>query len=249
MRPVEKWKVGHSTPSGVTILSEYSPHTKANLLIQENIDHFCSYCEVFSPDLEVEHIISQHRKPEKRTSWDNFLLACGRCNGKDNKSNKYVDLSKVFFPHLNNTFYIFVYGQGGYVGVNPNLTPDQKTKAEAMLDLVCIDKYPGNPKYPKTNQYPIFGFNANDKRWALRRTAWEDAQIRLTKYLNQELSANDIAEFAYQRGFFSVWYSVFVNHIDVKKALILRFRGTAQNCFDSNYNPISRNPNHPTDPI
>ncbi|MFM9947525.1 MAG: HNH endonuclease [Saprospiraceae bacterium] len=94
MRPVDKWPVGQTNPpNGVTILTQYNPHGSANPLLQENLDSFCSYYEIFSSDLEVEHIISINQESARKTEWDNFLLACGRCNGKDNKSNKPVDLT------------------------------------------------------------------------------------------------------------------------------------------------------------
>jgi hypothetical protein len=75
-------------------------------------------------------------------------LACGRCNGRDNKSNKVVDFSLIHFPHLNNTFLSFEYHEGGYVKVNPALAGISQTKAENLINLVGLDKIPGNPKYP-----------------------------------------------------------------------------------------------------
>jgi hypothetical protein len=65
------------------------------------------------------------------------------------------------------------------------------------------------------------------------------------------LSAVEVAEFASQKGFFSVWYSVFSAHADVKLALIDIFIGTAGNCFDpaNDYQPIPRNLANITDPI
>ena len=88
MRPVEKWTVGHTTSEGFVVVSTYDPHTHANGILHKNLGDFCSYCEVFSSDLEVEHIVPTYRNGILRTQWTNFLLACGRCNGADNTSLK-----------------------------------------------------------------------------------------------------------------------------------------------------------------
>ena len=249
MRPVTKWTVGHISPSRKTVSAVYNPHGLAKPLLEENLDDFCNYCEVFSSDSEVEHIVSQHENPLLSTDWTNFLLACGRCNGSDNKSNKRVDLSAMYFPHLNNTLLVFKYLEGGLVRIQPNLTAQhQKDKANALLDLVGLDKYPGNPKYPVTTKH-LQGFPVNDKRWHHRRRAWEEAVRKLAKYEDGHISVEDVSKFAHQRGFFSVWFSVFAAHKAVKEALVNIFKGTARDCFDADFNPIPRNPNDLIDTI
>ncbi|MFM9947524.1 MAG: hypothetical protein ACKV1O_06255 [Saprospiraceae bacterium] len=158
-------------------------------------------------------------------------------------------LNLLYFPHKNNTLLAFEYREGGFVKVHSALTnPAQKARADSMLSLVGIDKYPGNPKYPASNQHPQ-GFPVNDKRWEHRRAAWEKAVLKLPAYEAGEISAQDVANFAFERGFFSVWFSVFSAHEGVKAALISKFRGTATSCFDSDFNPIPRNPGNTADPI
>lgn len=107
----------------------------------------------------------------------------------------------------------------------------------------CLSPIPGNPRYPNLNK--------NDSRWRHRRVAREWAVKYLPKYEDGRLSACEIAEFAAQKGFFSVWFSIYNSHDDVKKALIESFIGTAINCFDNmdGYKPVYRNPNNPADPI
>jgi hypothetical protein len=249
MRPVRKWAVGqlfNRNGNPETVLVRYAPYQNANPILQENLGHFCSYCEVFSSDLEVEHVISINQDDSKKTAWDNFLLACGRCNGKDNKSNKPVNLNDIYLPHLHNTFLIFEYKEGGFVGIHPQLTdPSQINKATALMNLVGLDKYPGNANYPASRRHPM-GFPETDKRWEHRRTAWEKAQRKLHAFENGEIDASAVAAFAHQRGFFSVWFSVFHAHQQVKQELIARFTGTESNCFDPvTFHPISRNPPNP----
>ena len=240
MRPVLKIK----WPEDDGIPRSYNPHTKAKNDLEGNLGFYCSYCEVFSSDLEVEHVISRDQDHTLSHDWDNFLVACGRCNGRDNKSNRLVDLGTMHFPHRNNTFLSFIYMEGGYVIVNPALTGSESfTHAENLLNLIGLDKIPGNPKYPNLNQ--------NDTRWKHRRVAWELAVKYLPKFESGDLTAAEIAEFASQKGFFSVWYTVFNAYPTVKQALIQIYSGTAVNCFDpdNTFQPIPRNPHIHADPI
>ncbi len=239
MRPVEKAQpndVLKTRDGDFIVKAKYNPHTSARKLLEANIGDYCSYCEVFSSDLEVEHIISQDQNDNKKYDWDNFVIACGTCNGSANKSNKPVDLSGMYFPHLNNTLLTFNYLEGGVVVENPTLTDAQKVKAEAMLDLVGLDKYLGNPKYPKVDR-------TNDTRWKNRRRAWELANKYLIELEAKKKIAEDIVEFAKERGFFSVWFTVFQDHKEVRKALIEAFSGTHRASFDADFNPIPRNSN------
>ena len=89
--------------------------------------------------------------------------------------------------------------QGGLVSINSFLTDAQKLKAEALMNLVGLDKYPKNPKYADLK---------NDKRWMHRDYAWKQAERNLRKYEDGERAADSIAHLAAQRGFFSVWFTV-----------------------------------------
>ena len=238
MRPIEKPECPQINGTNKI----YKRHTLAKVDLENNIGHYCSYCEVFSSDLEVEHVISQHQNPALKCNWDNFLLACGRCNGRDNKGAKTVDVNAIHFPHRNNTFLSFTYQEGGYVSVNPSLGCASAMAAEAMLNLVGLDKFPGNTKYAKHNN--------NDMRWNHRRVAWELAVKYLPDFESGKLTAQDIVTFAQQRGFFSVWYAVYHQHRAVLELLIQCFPGTAISCFDIvNYLPVHRNPGSTVDPV
>jgi uncharacterized protein (TIGR02646 family) len=238
MRPVQKAQPNQvliTQDGAITIQTSYNPHTTARIPLEGNLGSYCSYCEVFSSDLEVEHIISQDQDRSLRHDWNNFLLACGTCNGAGNKSNNTVDLANMYFPHQNNTLLAFQYLEGGIVSLHPSLTNSQRPKAEATLNLLGLDKYPSNPKYPKLNR--------NDTRWRHRRTTWEMASIYLTKLENNEIEIFVIIDLALSRGFFSVWFTVFGAYPAVKNALIQAFVGTHLNSFDAQFNPIPRNQN------
>ena len=49
-----------------------------------------------------------------------------------------------------------------------------------------------------------------------------------------------VLEAAKGNGFFSVWFTVFDQHVDVKLALIDAFPGTAASCFGQDGSLISR---------
>lgn len=247
MRPVLKWKPGDSIPSNPTdtVKASYNPYGTAETVLEENLGSYCSYCEVFSSDLDVEHVIPRSQDPSLENSWDNFLLACRRCNGKDNKGTTPVTPSDLYLPHLNNTFYALEYLEGGLVQVHSknSLTPAQKVKAQKLIDLVKLDKYPGNLKYPA-------GFPPRDKRWSHRRTAWELAKKKKAQYDAGSLSEKDIVDYAKTKGFFSVWLTIFENDLAVRQKLINGFSGTDDSSFDSATTAsIFRNPTNTPDPI
>jgi hypothetical protein len=248
MRPIQKWAVGHINPeTKKAILEKYTPSNTARPDLEDNLGCYCGYCEVRDTTPEVEHTVSkdQDTQKEKIYIWENFILACSRCNGRGNKGSKKVDFKTMYFPDRNNTFMAFTYEEGGCPTVNSSLSPEQKFKAQALMDLVGLDKRPKelqNPKYPKFD-------GRMDKRWAHRRKAWEHAVKSLAEYEAGQVDAVGVANVAHWVGYFSVWFTEFMAHKTVKKALIDRFEGTALDCFDKDYNPIPRNPNDLDDPL
>lgn len=231
MRPVQKpaWPADASGNP-----KSYKPHTGAKPDLEDSIGSYCSYCEEFQSSLQVEHVISVDQDDRLEHHWDNFLLACGRCNGRDNKSNKHVDFSLLHFPHRDNTLLSLRYREGGLVEVNPELNETEKPKAKALLKLVGLDKYPGNPDYPT--------LLPGETRWKTRKEQWEFALRKLAQYESGDLELNLVVEFAQQRGYFSVWFAVFESHPEVRAALIKGFKGTPMNCFDASnsYRPVPR---------
>lgn len=232
MRPVKKWEVGQTQPpSDHTVQEEYDPHGNSAPYLILNLGEYCSYCGVFDANPAVEHIIPQSQDSSLVTNWSNFLLACNRCNGPDNKGANPVDLEEILLPHQDDTFHAFIYSEGGIVKVNPALSGEEKKKADKLMDLVKLDKYPTNPKYPPKPNQP-FGFPIRDRRYKVRSERWSTAKRKLVKYENGELSAEDIVEFALLRGMFSVWYTVFASHKEVLDLLVSSFPGTNPEYFE-----------------
>jgi uncharacterized protein (TIGR02646 family) len=239
MRPVKKLVIGDTIKidgKDVVIIEEYNRHQDAKPVLSANIGSYCSFCEQWvniDYNLDVEHIQPQSKYPTLEFNWSNFLLACKRCNGKDNKTNKDVILDEIYLPHTHNTFYCIKYMEGGLVIVNPKIpiTSTEYRKTKKIIDLVGLDK---NPKHPD--------YKPKDNRWELRYEVWQLAEKYLDKLTKTTTDVDTIIDLALSRGFFSIWFTVFQDHDDVKKALIEKFTGTAAECFDASnhYEPIKR---------
>lgn len=240
MRPVKKLSSGDSIKlldgAKHSIRAKYKPYSDAKNPLVANIGEYCSYCEKPASDeaVHIEHIQPKDIYKNLEFKWSNFLLACQRCNGSDNKGKKDVVLNNIHLPHLNNSMLSIQYGIGGIVQIHPKLTPNttEYQKAKALIDLVGLDKRPGhNNCLPK------------DKRWMKRDNVWNLALRYVEKLNKKETDIECITDLAESRGFFSVWFTVFKDYPNVRGALIKRFKGTPKKCFDedNNFEPIPRN--------
>ena len=247
MRPVEKKDIGDTIVledgSTVNVQDTYCPHTKARDVLVANLGHYCSYCESWiqvASNLQVEHVQpkgyqenGEYTYNHLKYKWSNFLLSCATCNGKSNKSDKNVIIGQVHLPHLNNTFKSFEYRPAGVIKVNPSLSGESKIHAENLWHLVGFDK------------------TADDDRIEARRNAWTYANQLLNEYEDGNRNLKRLMEAIKHYGFWSIWFTVFKNHDEVRKSLIDEFPGTAKCCFNQNnhYEPIDRNPANAEDPV
>ena len=240
MRPVEKYRIGAIVQledgSCVTIKKQYNPYRDALSLLTNNFGTYCLYCEnsLHNCSLNnVEHIKDQSKHPGIKFYWGNFLLSCTTCNGR--KSYKELKLYKIHMPHRNNTFKSFIYKAAGVVEVNPALTGNSYQNAQNLFKLIGYDELPKHGK---------------DGRIEMRRVTWDKAIDFLNDYEKKETNLKYLIDYAKAQGGWSIWFTVFKDHPEVRKALIDEFPGTAKNCFDAsnNFEPINRNP-YETDPI
>lgn len=246
MRPVEKKKPGDivrytdSKDQEVEhiIQAEYPNYGDAKIPLAGNIGQYCSYCEGYEKihSLEVEHMAAKS-KGGSRTAWNNFLLCCKICN-----TVKGVEVigDDFHWPHLNNTFYSFVYDETGRVKVNDSIPALSQVRAQNLLDLTGLQRFPntGNPPTQK------------DFRWKCRYEAWNRATRCKEQFLDGSITEDDIISNAKYTGQWSIWFTVFKGVDSVRARLISDFPGTCASCFDANnhYEPIERNPGSP-DPI
>jgi len=229
MRPIIKQTPTDEQGNLVT----FSKYDDAKPLLANQLGDCCSFCEKHNSRsaLEVEHIYPKfHAKyAHLENEWDNFLLGCKICNSI--KGTKDISLSNPYMPHTDNLMCYIEILEGGFIQIKPNLLQEEKAKVTAFINLIGLDRNPGHPNY-----------SSKDDRWEYRRRAYDYAQDCLNDYQNSQISLKSIINLAKTTGFFSVWFTIFHAHDDVRRELITAFSGTAASCFDSNnhYNPIPR---------
>lgn len=211
----------------------YSRYKDAIEDLEGRLGSYCSYCERSLPvGLAVEHIIPKVLHPELETEWTNFLLGCPSCNSV--KGARTVEIDNFLWPDRDNTLLAFVYSKGGFVRLTDNMSNERKTKAQALLDLVGLQRHQASGWVKPAPR---------DKRWQQREEIWTAAEKcrELFETSDRSVQARDLVlEFAKSTGFFSVWMTVFDNYPDMKRELIKLFPGTAMSCFDSDGKPIDR---------
>lgn len=213
----------------------YATYDAARGDLIERMGQYCSYCNQKLPaSLAVEHVQPKALIPALTLEWDNFLLGCTNCNST--KGDTPVDLDDFIWPDKHNTHKAFVYLPNGTVEVNTNLDTTLQEKAQKLLRLVGLQKYPDNP-------------TASDRRWLNRRETYQKALVVLDLY-TQVVNTEHKTEFEQligilvaENGFFSIWMQVFDQYTDVKHKIIQALPGTASEAFDANANPLNRIPN------
>jgi uncharacterized protein (TIGR02646 family) len=235
MRPVVRGEVPKN-PDGTNKV--YSDYANARRDLISRMGEFCSYCNMrLGTSLAVEHVQPKKHQSHLELEWSNFLLACTNCNST--KGDEIVDENNIgtfFWADIHNTHIPFLYDEDGRVSINKvQLTEEEQKKAQNTIKLVGLQKYADTQE-------------ASDRRWKNRKEAYKQA----TEHLNDLEEAtikgaripliNVLVTAAYNKGFFSVWFTVFQAHDDVKKALIEKFIGTTAECFDASnyYAPIKR---------
>lgn len=228
MRPVDKG----------ADLGNFDPYNDAQQPLEEQLGSFCSYCERWvSSSIHVEHKLPKANYPAEEHKWNNFLLSCPNCNG--GKGSGELDLSAYVWPDCDNTFRAFQYDKEGRVFVFSQLSDALKETATSTLRLLNFNKHPDTSS----------GFeipSPKDKRWLHRQQAWAKAEKK--KKTLDELASHpeiinfkdDAADFAVERGMFSIWMTVFDNDPEMKVLLIKKFTGTASDCFDSTGDALAR---------
>lgn len=225
MRPVVRGEVPLNDKGNEKQFRQYQ-NARRDLI--ERLGGYCSYCEMkLDASLAVEHVQPKKHHATLERSWANFLLGCTNCNST--KSDKDVELAHYLWPDVDNTFRGLVYGEDGIVRPNPSLPTDLAEKANAMIQLVGLDKT------PKTSV-------SSDRRWLARSEAWRIAERTKTRLQrnNNEDFREQVIETAVGHAYWSIWMTVFADDPDILCRLIEAFPGTASECFDDNGNPVPR---------
>ncbi len=121
-----------------------------------------------------------------------------------------------------------------FVRVAEELNDELQRRARKLIDLVGLDRHGGHEGRRPAKR---------DHRWRDREEAWSTAEMCRDTFesLNRSAEARGLVVAAAEGcGFFSVWFTVFDQHIDVKLALIDAFPGTAASCFDEGAALVNR---------
>jgi uncharacterized protein (TIGR02646 family) len=222
MRPVER-----GAAPGV-----YARYQDAGPDLQERLGDYCSYCErQIETNLAVEHIRPKSRVLALQTEWTNFLLGCVNCNSS--KGATAVNVPDYVWPDLDNTLRAFEYVRGGLIRPHPGLSLNLNAKATATINLLGLDRDPGNPGREPSDA---------DHRWLRRQQAWEIAERcrQRLEVLDVPEVRDLIVEVATGRGEFSIWWTVFSGDADIRRRLREAFVGTHSGCFDVNEDLVAR---------
>lgn len=229
MRPVERGDVPTNADGSK---KSYTAYSQARGDLIERMGQYCSYCNQKLPaSLAVEHVQPKSLNPELELSWENFLLGCTNCNST--KGSKPVDLDDFLWPDKHNTHIAFQYTADGKVSVSSTIADNLARKAQNLLDLVGLQKYPNSA-------------TASDRRWTNRKAAFAIASETLNLFISasangaEEESIRLIGILAAENGFFSIWLDVFKQYPEVRKQIIKSFEGTATDAFDSGTQSIPR---------
>ncbi len=223
MRPVERGAAPRA----------YTRYGHAIGDLEDRLGRYCSYCERRLPtSLAVEHMAPKSLHPDRKRDWSNFLLGCTNCNSVKGDTDVVDD--HVLWPDRHNTMLALAYSRGGFVRVAAGLSPELQRRGQTLIDLVGLDRHGGHegPQPAK-----------RDGRWKDREEAWSTAKLCRDTFesLNRSAEARGLVLGAAKYcGFFSVWFAVFEQHIDIKLALVDAFPGTAASCFDERAGLIRR---------
>lgn len=186
----------------------YSKYGDARHDLAERIGYYCSYCEMGTNNMiEVEHV-HPVANGGNELDWDNFLLSCKYCNTV--KSNDNQDRTGYFWPDVDNTDLVYDYTLSNQVVTpKPSLLANHITQAQALIDLVGLNRYPGSGNEP----------TEADTRWRLRDEAKITAMSSYNRWfkMRNDLTNPFVIDMAEQIaetsliGFFSIWCKIFEN--------------------------------------
>ncbi|MDD2759371.1 MAG: HNH endonuclease [Methylomonas sp.] len=211
---------------------KFREHSDARPELINRMGRYCSYCEIHLPmGMAVEHIQPKELYRDLEKDWTNFLLSCPSCNSRKGiKDINTQNFNSYYWPHLDNTFLPFVYEKDRAPRIAQFLNIPQQQIATNTLKLTGLDSEPTNRSSVK------------DPRWKPRLEAWQIAEWARQDLDrdSSEAMRNRIKETATTIGFWSVWMTVFQDDADMRRRLIEAFPGTCSNCFDGQFQPISR---------
>lgn len=154
----------------------------------------CGYCED-SEGYQVEHIAPKHYYPELAFTWENYLYACGRCNGPKNAKCavfRAVDGLRVDHPDFNGHP-----PAGESLLINPRIEDplnhlwlDLKTFAFTEADLDPLSESFQRADFTQKT----LRLNERDSLVKARRIAFKDFHSHLRHYVQDKEAGADQPE-------------------------------------------------------
>ncbi len=230
MRPVDRGGCPCDDKGNpVNFLPDY---TLARGSLIERIGEYCSFCESPIPaSLAVEHILPKRPPgkdediPGRVGDWNNFLLSCVNCNS--HKGTTEFPDRECMFPDRDDTFSAISYGEGGSLEASAALSGADRQRAENLINLAGLNAR------PRTNREMLL---AKDRRWKHRMGAWKRAKEMhkdIVKDSDNERQIDNVIKSALDKGFWSIWMTVFRDIPKVREQLISRFPGTEKKYFQA----------------
>lgn len=198
---------------------------------------YCSYCERRFPALlAVEHVSPKCSDAARETDWTNFLLGCVNCNST--KGVTATNDQDFLWPDKDNTLKAIEYKAGGLVGPSAALSPHIVPKVVALIELVGLDRHPGQPPAKQPTD--------RDKRYLEREEKWQLAQLMRSRLAHNNNSdfRDTVVILAKESGFFSIWMAAFHGDPDMRRRLVEAHVGTATDCFEDDWSLKSRAGGH-----
>lgn len=156
----------------------------------------CVYCE-HNEATDIEHIYPKKLYPEKAFTWDNYVLACGKCN-THHKSDKF----KIFNPKFSSTIENVTPTRGTFIQPANDEAVFINPRVENPMDFLELDLI--NKQFIFTEIYPVgtkeyerakytkelLGLNTRAALVANRKVAAKFYVSRLEKYASAKASTN-----------------------------------------------------------
>ena len=155
----------------------------------------CNYCEDSVAD-EVEHIKPKDLYPSQVFIWENYLFACGNCNGPKSNSFAVFTGENVVEVSRKRGAPVIAPQDGNEVFINPRVNDPMQFLTLDLQSMIFISK-PGISNIDKKRAkytIDILKLNARDFLIAARQEAFHSYKDSLEVYVNKKQEGVGTAE-------------------------------------------------------
>lgn len=177
----------------------------------------CHYCENSTAD-EIEHVWPKTFFPEKAFRWDNYLYACGACNGtfKNDQFPLFDATGQVIAVSRRRNAPVVPPPAGDPVFLDPHqINPMDFMELDPETGLFVESGEPGQRGYERAAQtIAILGLNRRDDLKRARQAAFEYYRDSAEAYVREKAAGAAADELARRRRLLldyphvSVWFEI-----------------------------------------